>query len=169
MSKISLAFRCFFALLFGGKLSPELIDELGIKPKAAPAPAAPTVRTSDGALQMLSILQRDARLLDFFLEDITPYSDEQVGAAARSMHGPARETLERYVKLAPVVDGVEGTYVKAPSKDAAQVKFLGNVPATPPDGGTLRHRGWRAASIALPPVNSRQDMTILAPAEIEVE
>jgi hypothetical protein len=169
MSQISLAFRCFFALLFGGKLSPELIDELGIKPKAAPAPATPTVRLSDGALQMLSILQRDARMLDFFLEDIAPYSDDQVGAAARSMHGPAKEALERYVKLAPVIDGVEGTYVKAPSKDAATVKFLGNVPATPPEGGTLRHRGWRAASIALPPVNPRQDVTILAPAEIEVE
>jgi hypothetical protein len=169
MSKISLAFRCFFALLFGGKLTPELIDELGIKPKAAPAPVVPTVRTSDGALQMLSILQRDARLLDFFMEDIAPYSDEQVGAAARSMHGPAKEALERYVKFAPVVDGVEGTYVKAPSKDAAQVKFLGNVPATPPDGGTLRHRGWRVATVALPPVNPRQDLTVLAPAEIEVE
>ena len=169
MSKISLAFRCFFALLFEGKLSPELIDELGIKPKAAPAPVVPTVRTSDGALQMLSILQRDARILDFFLEDIAAYSDEQVGAAARSMHGPAKEAIERYVKLAPVVDGVEGTYVKAPSKDATQVKFLGNVPANPPDGGTLRHRGWRAATIALPPVNARQDMTILAPAEIEIE
>jgi Domain of unknown function (DUF2760) len=169
MSKISLAFRCFFALLFGGKLTPELIEELGIKPKTAPSPVVPAVRTSDGALQMLSILQRDARLLDFFLEDIAPYSDEQVGAAARSMHGPAKETIERYVKLAPVVDGVEGTYVKAPSKDAAQVKFLGNVPAAPPEGGTLRHRGWRAASVALPPVNPRQDLTILAPAEIEVE
>ena len=169
MSQISLAFRCFFALLFGGKLSPELIDELGIKPKAAPIPAAPTVRLSDGALQMLSILQRDARMLDFFQEDIAPYSDDQVGAAARSMHGPAKEALERYVKLAPVIDGVEGTYVKAPSKDAATVKFIGNVPATPPEGGTLRHRGWRAATIALPPVNPRQDLTILAPAEIEVE
>jgi hypothetical protein len=169
MSKISLAFRCFFALLFDGKLSPELIEDLGIKPKAAPAPVVPTVRMSDGALQMLSILQRDARLLDFFLEDIAPYSDEQVGAAARSMHGPAKEAIERYVKLVPVVDGVEGTYAKAPSKDAAHVKFIGNVPATPPDGGTLRHRGWKAATVALPPVNPRQDMTILAPAEIEVE
>jgi hypothetical protein len=169
MSQISLAFRCFFAVLFGGKLSPELIDELGIKPKAAPAPAAPTVRLSDGALQMLSILQRDARMLDFFQEDIAPYSDDQVGAAARSMHGPAKEALERYVKLAPVIDGVEGTYVKAPSKDAATVKFLGNVPAATPEGGTLRHRGWRAVSIALPPANPRQDLTILAPAEIEVE
>jgi hypothetical protein len=169
MSQISLAFRCFFALLFGGKLSPELVDDLGIKPKAAPAPAAPTVKLSDGALQMLAILQRDARLLDFFLEDISGYSDEQVGAAARGLHGPAREAIERYFKLTPVVDGVEGTFVKAPSKDAAMVKFLGNVPATTPDGGTLRHRGWRASTVALPAVNSRQDLTILAPAEIEVE
>jgi hypothetical protein len=169
MSQISLAFRCFFALLFHGSLSPELISDLGIKPKAAPAPVAPTVRASDGALQILSILQRDARLLDFFLEDIAAYSDEQVGAAVRGMHGQAREVLDRYVKLAPMIDGVEGTFVKAPSKDPASVKFLGNVPATPPEGGTLRHRGWRAANIVLPPVNPRQDLTILAPAEIEVE
>lgn len=118
---------------------------------------------------MLSILQRDARLLDFFLEDIAPYSDEQVGAAVRGMHGQGREALERYVKLAPVIDGVEGTFVKAPSKDAAVVKFLGNVPAAPPEGGTLRHRGWRVENVALPPVNPRQDLTVLAPAEIEVE
>lgn len=118
---------------------------------------------------MLSILQRDARLLDFFLEDIAAYSDEQVGAAVRGMHGQGREALERYVKLAPVIDGVEGTFAKAPSKDGGLVKFLGNVPAVPPDGGTLRHRGWRAVSVALPPVNARQDLNILAPAEIEVE
>jgi hypothetical protein len=169
MSQISLAFRCFFAILFHGTLSPELIAELRIKPTSPPAPAVPTVRTSDGALQMLSILQRDARLLDFFLEDIAPYSDEQVGAAVRGMHGQGREALERYVKLAPVIDGVEGTFVKAPSKDPATVKFLGNVPAVTPDGGTLRHRGWRVANVVLPPVNPRQDLTILAPAEIEVE
>jgi hypothetical protein len=169
MSKISLAFRCFFALLFEGKLTPQMIEELGIKPKAAAAPVVATVRTTDGALQLLAILQRDGRLLDFFMEDIGPYTDEQVGVAARSMHAPSREALERYVKLVPVVDGVEGTFVKAPSKDASVVKFVGNVPATSPDGGTLRHRGWKAVSVILPPVNARQDLTILAPAEIEVE
>ncbi len=169
MSKISLAFRCFFALLFQGALSPELIADLGIKPKPEPAPVVPVVRVSDGALQMLSILQRDARLLDFFLEDISTYTDDQVGAAVRGMHGQGREVLDRYVQLAPVVDGVEGTFVKASSKDANSVKFIGNVPAVPPAGGLLRHRGWRATSIALPPVSLRQDLTVLAPAEIEVE
>lgn len=169
MSKISLAFRCFFALLFGDKLSPEIVTELGLQPKAPPVAPIPVVKTSDGALQMLSILQRDARLLDFFQEDITAYSDDQVGAAVRGMHGQGREALERYVKLAPVIDGVEGTFVKAPSKDPAAVKFIGNVPAKTPEGGTLRHRGWKVTGVVLPPVNARQDLTILAPAEIEVE
>jgi hypothetical protein len=33
----------------------------------------------------------------------------------------------------------------------------------------LRHRGWRATAISLPALNSRQDLAVLAPAEIEVE
>jgi len=49
------------------------------------------------------------------------------------------------------------------------VKFVGNVPAKPPSGGTLRHKGLRAAKVDLPAVAARQDVTIIAPAEIEIE
>ena len=35
-----------------------------------------------------------------------------------------------------------------PTRNA--VKFIGNVPAKPPSGGTLRHKGWRAAKVDLP-------------------
>ncbi len=104
MSKISLAFRCFFAILFGDGLNPELMEQLGVEkkqPPAPPPPPAPVVKVSDGALQLLGILQRDGRLLDFFMEDISPYSDEQVGSAARGMHGPCREALNRYVTVRP--------------------------------------------------------------------
>ena len=69
MSKISMAFRAFFALLSHGQLSPELLTELGLfrKKDEKPAPPPPpVVRASDGALQLLGILQRDGRLLDFF-------------------------------------------------------------------------------------------------------
>ncbi len=79
------------------------------------------------------------------------------------------EALKRYFNLAPVVDGVEGTFTRAPSQDASAVEFIGNVPAQPPAGGTLRHKGWRAVSANLPPLNPKQDITVLAPAEIEVE
>ena len=172
--KIGLAFRAFFNLLFGGKLSDDVITELGLTRKAAaPVKAAaippPPRTTSDGALQFLGILQRDSRLVDFLMEDIKGYSDDQVGAAVRELHDQCRDAVARYVTLQPVVDGVEGTFAKAPSKDANVVKFIGNVPAKTPDGGTLRHKGWRASKIDLPALGAQQDATILAPAEIEIE
>jgi hypothetical protein len=73
------------------------------------------------------------------------------------------------VTLTPVIDGVEGTYAKAPAQDASLVKFVGNVPAKPPAGGTLRHKGWRATKVELPNLPAKQDATIIAPAEIEIE
>ena len=170
--KIGLAFRAFFNLLFGGKLSDGVITELGLAKKPAgpvkPAPA-PARTTSDGALQFLGILQRDSRLVDFLMEDISGYSDDQIGAAVRELHDQCRDAVARYVSLQPVIDGVEGTFAKAPSKDPNVVKFIGNVPAKTPDGGTLRHKGWRATKIDLPALAAQQDATILAPAEIEIE
>ncbi|MDE3165029.1 MAG: DUF2760 domain-containing protein [Acidobacteriota bacterium] len=144
----------------------------GAAPAAKPAsaaPAPPSVRTSDGALQLLGILQRDSRLVDFLMEDIAGYSDDQVGAAVRELHDQCRDALARYLKLEPVIDGVEGTYAKAPGKDPALVKFIGNVPAQPPAGGTLRHKGWRASQVDLPALAAKQDAAIIAPAEIEIE
>ncbi|HEY1242079.1 MAG TPA: DUF2760 domain-containing protein, partial [Bryobacteraceae bacterium] len=84
--------------------------------KAAP-PAAPAAKTSDGALQILGILQRDSRLIDFLMEDITAYSDDQVGAAVRELHNQCRDSIARYVTLQPVIDSVEGTFTQTPSKD----------------------------------------------------
>jgi hypothetical protein len=180
LNRIVLAFRCFFNLLFSGTLSPETLTALNLtrrggaptpaaKTAAAAAPAPPTVRTADGALQLLGILQRDSRLVDFLMEDITAYSDDQVGAAVRELHDQCRDAVGRYVKLEPVVDGVEGTYAKAPGKDPSLVKFIGNVPAQPPAGGTLRHKGWRATKVDLPALPVKQDATVIAPAEIEIE
>ncbi len=173
MHRIAIAFRSFFALLFNGMLPGDLITELGLVEKSAipkptpPPPPAPSA--ADGALQFLGILQRDGRLLDFLMEDIAAYSDDQVGAAVRGLHGLTREALDRYVKLQPVIDGVEGTFAKTPAGEPGIVKFVGNVPAGTPKGGILRHRGWRAATIQLPPITGRMDVTVVAPAEIEIE
>jgi hypothetical protein len=178
LSRILLAFRAFFNILFKGRLSDALASSLGLSRRAAAsasaakpsaAAPAPATTTSDGALQMLGILQRDSRLLDFLMEDVAAYSDDQIGAAVRELHDQCRDSVSRYVTLQPVIDGVEGTFVQAPSKDPNLVKFVGNVPAKPPSGGTLRHKGWRAAKVDLPALAARQDATILAPAEIEIE
>jgi hypothetical protein len=179
LSRFSLAFKAFFGILFGDGLSETVAKAFGfvkeseVRPAAA-APvakaAAPEVRTSDGALQMLGILQRDARLIDFLMEDIGQYSDDQVGAAVRSLHEQSRRVLDRYVALKPVIDGVEGTSTRVESRDPNCIKLLGNVPA---DGkasqGVLRHKGWRVDRVDLPKLSSGQDPKILAPAEIEIE
>jgi hypothetical protein len=175
LNRIFLAFRCFFNLLFQGELSGDTLTELNLTRKtaapapAAPKPAAPVAKPSDGALQLLGILQRDSRLIDFLMEDISAYEDDQVGAAVRELHDQCRDAVGRYVTLTPVIDGVEGAFTQAPSKDPNVVKFVGNVPATPPSGGILRHKGWRASKIDLPALAGKQDANIIAPAEIEVE
>lgn len=170
MNQISQAFRAFFALLFNGVLPPDLLAELGLMPKAAPAPPKAEIKAEDGALQLLGILQRDARILDFFMEDIGPFTDEQVGAAAREVHTHTREILVRHFAPAPVIDAVEGSVANPVDGNPALVKYIGNVPASgKPPAGLLRHKGWRATAVALPKLNSRHDLAVLAPAEIEVE
>ena len=175
MERIWLAIRSFFSILFQGKLPDDGLVVLGLTRRTASATkspqtgAAPAVRVTDGALQILSILQRDSRLVDFIMEDVAAYSDEQIGAAVRGLHDQARESLKRYVKLEPVIDGVEGTFTNPTVSDSAAVKFIGNVPAGKPQGGVLRHKGWRAGRIDLPALNAKQDSSIIAPAELEIE
>jgi hypothetical protein len=174
LSRISAAFRCFFSILFSGVLPEDIAAQFGFT-KSKPAPVAALVeqpKVSDGALQMLQILQRDSRLIDFIMEDIAGYADEQIGAAVRTLHGDCRATLTRHLELAPVIDGVEGTFQRLDATeppDPNRIKLLGNVPASGTvAGGTLRHRGWMVSSVNLPPLG-KQDASVLAPAEIEVE
>jgi hypothetical protein len=171
---IGSAFRAFFALLGGGPIPEDIARDSGyVKPVAAPAkpvaPAPPAFKPADGALQILSILQRDARLVDFLMEDVSAYSDDQIGAAVRDIHKQSREALNRYVQLEPVIDGVEGDYTKT-GGDAGSYKLIGNVPANgKAPGGILRHKGWKAAQIELPQLTQGQNLKIVAPAELEIE
>ncbi len=173
MSRISLAFKSFFAILFGNGLPDDVAKAFGYSKEAATPRPVPKpqieIRSTDGAIQILSLLQRDSRLIDFLMEDITAYSDDQVGAAVRNLHGQSQQSLSRYVTLRPVIDGVEGVSTRVPAADPAAIKLLGNVPA---DGkasqGILRHKGWRVEKVELPKLTPSQ-ATILAPAEIEIE
>jgi hypothetical protein len=177
LSRISAAFKSFFSLLFSGELPSDVAASFGFvrasaaKPVPVPVaskPATPVAGPNDGAVQILSILQRDARMVDFLMEDISAYSDDQVGAAVRDIQSQAREALQRYMKLAPVVDGVEGVYVKTDGVAKGAFKLIGNVPASgKAPGGLLRHKGWKADKVDLP--TAPPSSGLLAPAEIEVE
>ena len=139
--------------------------------KATPAPAPkPQSGPADGAVQILSVLQRDARLIDFLMEDISAYSDEQVGAAVRDVQQQSRQSLERYLQLQPVIDGVEGDFTKIDGLQSAQMKLVGNVPPSgKAPGGLLRHKGWKADKIDLPPIAPGANASVIAPAEVEIE
>jgi hypothetical protein len=172
LGRILLAFRAFFNILFHGTLAEQTASALGFKKAAAaPKPTEPAADFTDGAVEILEILQRDSRLVDFLMEDVSGYDDEQVGAAVRSLHKQCRESLLRYMSLVPVIDAVEGSYTSVAGVPEAErpslVKFLGNVPAEPPSGGTLRHKGWRADRTTLPA--PRHGIRVIAPAEIEIE
>lgn len=175
MNRISLAFRSFFSILFGGKLPPDIAQAFGyakaMPVRATPAPAAPpkpVAGPADGAVQILGVLQRDARLVDFLMEDLSAYSDDQIGAAARDVQTQGRDSLLRYLRLEPVIDGVEGTFTKTEGLNPAEIKLVGNVPASgKAPGGVLRHRGWRAAKVDLP--QASPGTVVLAAAELEIE
>lgn len=181
--RISYATRCFFAVLSRGEVPEDIAPEVvrgaaahAPEPKALPVPkradAAPTVEESpDRAVQLLALLQREGRLVDFFSEEIAPYQDAQIGAAVRELHANCRKALAQYVTLEPVIDGEEDRPVTVEEGfDPASVKLVGNVTGRPPLRGLLRHRGWRVAEINLPSLPPRgAGRAVVAPAEVEIQ
>jgi hypothetical protein len=182
-TRLSFAFRCFFSLLFEGTIPQEILEALTgptaepappVTPRTPPAPAKVGGDTSDAealdrAVQMLALLQRDGRLVDFLEEDVSSYPDGQLGAAVRSIHTSCRQVLERYIKLEPVLSSEEDHPVTVPPGfDSAAIKLVGNVSGEPPIRGLLRHRGWRVAAVTLPSLPQGSGRAIVAPAEVEV-
>lgn len=134
--------------------------------KTAPAPAK---STSDAAIQLLALLQREGRLVDFLREDLQPYDDAQIGAAVRPIHQACRQILTEHITIEPVLNGQEGEEVTVPDDfDPSAIRLTGNVSGDPPFRGALRHAGWRAVQIKLPAQPAGQDPKIIAPAEVEI-
>ncbi|MEM5328440.1 DUF2760 domain-containing protein [Paraburkholderia sp. JHI2823] len=139
------------------------------KPQPAPAPAVIKEATPDAALQLLGLLQRNARFVDFVEEDIAGYSDADIGAAARIVHEGCRATLRDHFALRPVRSEAEGARVTLPAGfDAAAVRLTGNVVGEAPFSGSLTHRGWRVEEVKLPQLVKTHDASIIAPAEVEL-
>jgi hypothetical protein len=170
LRRIGLAFKCFFMVLFTGRLPPEL-SPAGPATEAAvdgPPPES-RVPASAPAVQLLALLQRDGRLVDFLCEDIGAYPDDQVGAAVREVHAASRQVLLKYIGLEPILPGEEGqAAVVEPGFDPAEVKLVGQLAGRPPFRGVLRHRGWRASRVNLPSAAGGSRWTVVAPAEVEL-
>jgi len=139
-------------------------------PPAAPKPVElPPERRHAAGLAVLSLLQREGRLLDFLQEDMAAYSDAEIGAAARVVHAGCREVLASHLTLEPVLKESEGAAIKVPAGfDAQRIRLTGNLAGQPPFTGTLKHHGWVATSVRLPSVSETLDPRVLAPAEVEL-
>jgi len=178
--RVAYAFRCFFTLLVRGTIAADILEAVGApaRPRAEPRPAAvspagplppPPEDRGDRAVQLLALLQRDGRLVDFLREDVGAYSDAQIGAAVREVHANCRRTIDRYLPLEPILADEEGqtTTIGAPV-DPSAVKLVGNVGNQPSFRGTVRHRGWRVGRVALPPLGAPGARLIVTPAEVEI-
>ncbi len=154
------------ALTFLGALLTALWAVKGARP--AVVDDGPVRRRSD-AVQLLAVLQREGRLVDFLQEEIADYADAQIGAAVRSVHAGCRKALAEHLEVEPVMDDDEGAAVTvAKGFDPSSVRLTGEVAGDPPFKGALRHRGWRAARVDLPTDARGQDPNVVAPAEVEV-
>lgn len=143
-------------------------------PSPPPAVVAATRREGaagprEGALHLLALLQREGRLLDFCEEELSGFSDAEVGAAARAVHEGCRKVLRDSLRLSPVRGEKEGAaLVVERGFDAREIRLTGNVVGDPPFRGTLRHHGWRARDVSLPDPPPGEAAALLAPAEVEL-
>ncbi|MCH9608929.1 MAG: hypothetical protein S4CHLAM45_03320 [Chlamydiales bacterium] len=109
-------------------------------------------------VKLLSILQKEGRLVDFIQEDISGFSDEQVGVAVRQVHAGCKKGLNRAYAIRPFLEESEGKAVTLGIDfDESAVKVVGKVVGKPPYKGVIRHRGWQVQE------------GVFAPAEVEVE
>ncbi|MDN8009939.1 DUF2760 domain-containing protein [Burkholderia multivorans] len=184
--RLSLAVGTFFSVLGNREFAANVLRlrdgaaaPVAPTPAAAPAPApasaakapAPELREASpqAALQLLGLLQRDARFIDFVEEDIAGYSDADIGAAARLVHDGCRAALREHFTIVPVRDEAEGSRVTLPAGfDATAVRVTGNVVGSAPFTGTVSHRGWRVADVRLPKLTGSHDASVIAPAEVEL-
>jgi hypothetical protein len=177
LDRISLAFGTFFAVLsdreFASRLQRFRFGADSAQTKSAKAPAAATSPlkepTADAALQLLALLQREARLVDFLEEDIAAYPDADIGVAARLVHEGCRKVLREHFTMQPVREEPEGSRVTLDEGfDAAAIRVTGNVVGAPPFRGSISHRGWRVTAVRLPRLAETHDTRVIAPAEVEL-
>lgn len=199
LSRVAIAIGSFFAILGNGRLAADIQRLRAGEALAADVapPAAQEVRvevpvekivevrvevpvekvverrvevaTDTAALQLLGLLQREARLVDFLQEDVAPYTDAEIGAAARVVHEGCRKVLREHFTIEAVRPEGEGSRVTLPvGFDATAVRLTGNVLGQAPFTGQLTHRGWKATAVRLPQLTDPRAAAVLAQAEVEL-
>lgn len=181
MGRVTAAFRVFFRTLFDARTAEQVQEVLSGKALPAPAPVAtapepvvpppPQKAPVSAALLVLAALQREARFVDFLKEDLSSYSDEQIGAAAREIHRDCAKVVDHMFGVKAILADEEGAAVTVPAGfDAARYRLTGKVTGNGPFHGRLRHHGWEATRCEVPTFTGTEAAArAVAAAEVEVE
>ena len=168
-ARVALAFALFFRVLRDTVFA-QRVQRLpsGDAPRP-PEPPRLHVAPTESALQLLGLLQREGRLMDFLMEDMSGYADAEIGAAARVVHDQCRKALTTHLKIERIRAEAEGSQVTIPAGfSAGEIRLVGQLEGAPPFRGVLVHAGWRALDIELPKLSDGHDVRVIAPAEVEL-
>ena len=135
-----------------------------------PPPPPPPPKPSPEPLLLLTLMQREGRLIDFLLENVDGADNETLGAGVRTIHKECQKILKDHLDMEPVLRGDEKSTVEVPvGFDPSAIRLTGNVTGQPPFKGTLEHHGWRVTKIKLAKPPEGQDAFVIAPAEVELQ
>jgi Domain of unknown function (DUF2760) len=144
------------------------------EPMPAPVPIQPPAPAANQAeaevVAFFGLLQEKGRLVDFLMEEVTPYEDAEVGAAARVIHQGCRQVLQEYFNISPISEAQEGAQVTVPAGYSPdRYRLVGKLTGEPPFTGTLLHKGWKTEFVKLPRIVTREGLPSIAPAEVELK
>src|SRR5580693_5788574 len=109
-ARLGLAWKCFWQILgqseFADKINralatPTPVIPTPVTPTPVSVPAVPPERLNASGLLVLSLFQREGRLIDFLQENVASFSDTEVGAAARVVHAGCKKALADHFTLEP--------------------------------------------------------------------
>jgi hypothetical protein len=171
-ARLWLAIVCWFRIVFDARFAAQVaaLRERSLpsgERTALPRGKGATDGVGGPALYLLSLLQREGRLIDFCEEELASFSDAQVGAAARTVHDGCRKALREAFTFAPVRTESEGSGITLPPGfDPQAVRLTGNLAGNPPFAGVLRHHGWKVVESRMPAAGAGS--SVVAPAEVEL-
>jgi len=138
----------------------------------SPIATVPLANQTDSEIvNFLAILQERGRFVDFLMDDITAYSDPQVGAAGRVLHEGCKAVLIEHFGIRPMREEGEGSKITIPTGYAPDdYRLVGKISGEAPFTGTLVHHGWRVEWVKLPRLlrASADRLPAIAPAEVEL-
>jgi len=165
MDRLKTAWRILVDAAFAAEVERGLAE---LEARKKPV-VVPPERVHASALMLLAGFQREGRLMDFLQQEVAGFTDSDIGAAARIVHGGCRKILAQFFSFEPAVKGTEGAPMTVPAGfDAQRIRLTGNVTGQAPFKGILKHQGWVSTDVRMPLISESLDPRVVAPAELEL-